>query len=99
MLQAIWPGQQADIRELIVQTESTPAAHAAVVGRPGPSEIQNRYEVDEALTVPAPIAIAIVDDVLTTGAHFCASRVVLGARFPTAAIIGLFIARRVPDAV
>ena len=99
MLQAIWPGQQADIRELIVQTESTPAAHAAVVGRPGPSEIQNRYDVDEALTVPAPIAIAIVDDVLTTGAHFCASRVVLGARFPTAAIIGLFIARRVPDAV
>ena len=52
MLQAIWPGQQADIRELIVQTESTPAAHAAVGDRPGPSEIQDQYDVDEALTVP-----------------------------------------------
>ena len=99
MLQAIWPGQQVDIRELIVQTESTPAAHAAVVGRPGPSEIQDRYEVDEALTVPAPIAIAIVDDVLTTGAHFRAAQVVLGRRFPEATIVGLFIARRVPGAV
>ena len=98
MLQAIWPGQQADIRELIVQTESTTPAHAAVDGRPGPSEIQDRYEVDEALTVPAPTSIALVDDVLTTGAHFRASRVVLGARFPTAAIVGLFIARRVPGA-
>ena len=99
MLQAIWPGQQADVRELIVQTESTPAAHAAGGGRPGPSEIQDRYEVDEALTVPAPTSIAIVDDVLTTGAHFRASRVVLGARFPAAIIVGLFIARRVPGAV
>ncbi len=98
MLQAIWLGQQANIRELIVQTESTAAAHAAVGGRPGPSEIQDRYEVDEALTMLAPTSIAIVDDVLATGAHFRAARVVLGARFPTAAIVGLFIARRVPGA-
>ncbi len=100
MLQAIWPDQQADIRELIVQTESTTAAHAVVVGRPGPGPIQDRYEIDEALTTPAPTSIAIVDDVLTTGAHFRAARDVLAARFSTAAaIVGLFLARRVPGAV
>ena len=71
----------------------------AVVGRPGPSEILDRYEVDEALTVPVPTSIAIVDDVLTTGAHFRAACAVLGARFPAAAVIGLFMARRVPGAI
>ena len=87
MLQAIWPDQQADIRELIVQTESTTAAHAVVVGRPGPGPIQDRYEIDEALTMPAPTSIAVVDDVLTTGAHFRAARAVLASRFSTAAAI------------
>ena len=76
MLQEIWPDRQADIRELIVQTESTTAVHA-LVGRPRPDQIQGRYEIDEALTTPAPTSIAIVDDVLTTGAHFCAARAVL----------------------
>ena len=49
--------------------------------------------------MPAPTSIAIVDDVLTTGAHCRASRGALGPRFPTAAILGLFRARRVPGAV
>lgn len=82
MLQAIWPDKLVDIRELIVQTQSTTAAHEAI-GRPGPQQIQAGYEIDEALTAPAPTSIAIVDDVLTTGAHFRAARAVLGARFPT----------------
>ena len=98
LLQAIWPDKLVDIRELIVQTQSTTAAHEAI-GRPGSRQIQAGYEIDEALTTPAPTSIAIVDDVLTTGAHFRAARAVLGARFPTAAIVGLFIARRAPGAV
>ena len=73
--------------------------HAAFGGRPNPSEIQKRYEIDDALTMPAPTFISIVDDLLTTPAHFRAARVVLGAQFPTAAIVGLFVAPRVPDAV
>ena len=48
--------------------------------------------------VAPPASIAIVDDVLTTGAHFRAASTVLAVRFPTAQIVGLFIARRVPDA-
>ncbi|MCY4509608.1 MAG: hypothetical protein OXG35_21980 [Acidobacteria bacterium] len=99
MLQAIWPDKQADIRELIVQAESTTAAHAVVVSRPDPGQIQDRYQIDETLTTPAPTSIAIVDDVLTTGAHFRAASAVLAAQFPTAAIVGLFIARRAPGAV
>ena len=35
-----------------------------------------------------------VDDVLTTGAHFRAMSSLLGAGFPKARIMGLFIARR-----
>ena len=55
--------------------------------------------VDEALTIPEPAFIAIVDDVLTTGAHFRAASEVLTARFPAVRIVGLFIARRVPEDV
>ena len=51
------------------------------------------------LTTPAPTSIAIVDDVLTTGAHIRAATAVLAARLPTAAIVGLFIARRAPGTV
>jgi adenine/guanine phosphoribosyltransferase-like PRPP-binding protein len=36
--------------------------------------------------------IAIVDDILTTGAHFKACKTVLQERFPEAQIFGIFIA-------
>ena len=62
-----------------------------------PDEIEARYPIDEALTKPVPHFIAVVDDILTTGAHFRASKSVLSARFPAAVVVGLFIARRVPN--
>jgi hypothetical protein len=40
----------------------------------------------------------VVDDVVTTGAHFVAMRNMLGREFPDTKIVGLFIARRVPEA-
>jgi predicted amidophosphoribosyltransferase len=49
------------------------------------------------LTVPPPTDIGLFDDVLTTGAHFRAAHSVLKRAFPNARIIGLFIARRVPE--
>lgn len=97
MLHAIWPDRSADVRELIVQLESTDAAHENPL-RPKPPQIQAGYRIDESLATPAPRTIAIVDDLLTTGAHFRAASSVLAARFPAVQIIGLFIARRVPDA-
>ena len=98
MLRVIWPGQPADVRDLIVQSESTDAAHESLA-RPTPEQIQAGYRIDEALAAPEPTTVAIVDDVLTTGAHFRAASSVLSERFPAVTIVGLFVARRVPDAV
>lgn len=96
MLRTIWPGRTADIRDLVVQPESA-AAHESPT-RPTPSQIEAAYRIDEALIAPEPAFIAVVDDVLTTGAHFRAASAVLAARFPAVRLVGLFIARRVPDA-
>ena len=96
MLRAIRPEPALDVRELIVQAIDMPAAHS-VTFRPGPQFIAAHYHLDEGLASPRPSAIAIVDDLLTTGAHFRAAKSVLTARFPGVPVLGLFIARRVPD--
>ena len=96
MLSAIRPRPPLDIRELIVQTVSTDAVHAQDV-RPAPEQVQALYRIDETLTGPVRELIAVDDDLLTTGAHFRAAKSILSTRFPGAAIIGLFIARRVPN--
>jgi len=96
MLRNIRPAPLLDIRELVVQTQSTEAAHGRDV-RPRPEEIASLYRLDEALTKPMPRIVALVDDLLTTGAHFRAAKSVVSAQFPDVALIGLFIARRAPD--
>lgn len=96
MLHAIRPDPPLDVRELIVQTSSVAAAHTLDV-RPTPEEIEQLYQVDKSLTTPAPGIIAIVDDILTTGAHFKAAKAVLSSQFQNTQMIGLFIARRAVD--
>ena len=81
-----------DVRELIWQTESTEAVHDSDA-RPSPDEIELRYTIDEACALRPTIQIALVDDVLTTGAHFRAAKSILVRRFPDTKVIGLFIAR------
>ena len=98
MLGAIRPEPPLDVRELIVQTVSTDAVHGSLM-RPTPERIGALYRIDEALAKPTPGILAVVDDILTTGAHFRAAESILSARFPAAAIVGLFIARRAPDTV
>ena len=98
MLEAIWPGQPTDIREIVVQPASGDAVHDQDV-RPSPAELQARYALDPALLQPPKPIIAVVDDVLTTGAHFIAVRNKIRGVFPAIKIVGLFIARRVPEAV
>lgn len=97
MLRAIWPDRSLDIREMIVQSESTETAHGSD-DRPTPDEIEARYRIDQSLTTPEPAVIAIVDDVLTTGAHFRAASAILAAQLPDAQVLGLFLARRAPEA-
>lgn len=84
-----------DLRELVVQSHSMPAAHLAG-RRPTPDELVAAYRLDESLADPVPDRILIVDDVLTTGCHYKAVKRVLEQRFPHAEIYGLFVARRVP---
>ena len=99
MLHAIRPQPALDIRELIVQRATMPAAHDQA-NRPRPEDIAANYVIDRALLNPSPQAtIALVDDVLTTGSHFKAVKMVLGRALPGHRVVGLFIARRVPEAV
>lgn len=85
-----------DVRELIIQTRSTEAVHG-MEDRPRPHQIEALYRIDEELVAGLKGCVAIVDDVLTTGAHFRAAKSVLSARFPEREIIGLFLARRAPE--
>lgn len=96
MLGAIRPAPALDIREIVVQTRTTPAAHESEQ-RPTPQELEALYEIDQRLLMPPRAEIAIVDDVLTTGLHFQAVKVLLQRTFPGVRTIGLFIARRVPE--
>jgi hypothetical protein len=98
MLRAVRPQPPVDVRELLVQAASSEAVHDQAV-RPRPEEIAARYTIDLRLKQPAPRVIAICDDVLTTGAHYRAAHSVLRQAFPDVRMLGLFIARRVPEAV
>jgi hypothetical protein len=85
-----------DVRELVVQLQSTIAAHEANPGeRPTVDDLLDIYRIDEGLTQPAPNAILVVDDVVTAGTHYRATHTILAARFPGVPIHALFIARRV----
>lgn len=95
---AIRPERPVDARELIVQSVSTEAAHGSA-RRLRPEQLADIYRVDESVAAPTPAALVVVDDVLTTGAHFKAAQSVLVERFPGVPVFGLFVARRVPEEV
>lgn len=85
-----------DIRELVIQTTSTDAAHEVAAGqRVTVEQLLAVYRINEAVAEPPPRAIAIVDDVLTAGTHYRAMNRLLSRRFPNVPIVGLFVARRV----
>ena len=97
MLKAIRATPALDVCELIIQTKSTDAVHDLPT-RPRPEHIEAIYQVDTSLKTPAPTVIGLFDDILTTtGAHFRAAQAVLQKAFQGVRIIGLFIARRVPE--
>ena len=92
-------GQDFDVREVLVQ----PGSHDAAVGlsdghRPGPQQIYERLRVVAEHTASVPAGVILVDDVLTTGAHFKGAEQRIRETFPGVAVIGVFVARRVPQA-
>jgi hypothetical protein len=91
----IRPQPALDVRELVIQSESTDAAHeASDKPRPTVEELLRIYRIDESLAVK-PTAIAIFDDVLTAGVHYRAMHTILSKRFPRVPIVGFFVARRI----
>ncbi len=98
MVRTIRPQPALDTRELVVQRANMAPAHGQEA-RPRPDDIAANYVIEERLRNPAPRTIGLFDDVLTTGAHFRAASNILKAAYPGVRIIGLFIARRVPEAV
>lgn len=85
---------QVDVREMILQTASMEAAHESPA-RPTVEDLLEVYRGVDALTVPIPRRIAIVDDVLTAGTHFRAMHTMLTRRFSGVPVVGMFIARRI----
>ena len=96
MLRAVRQERPLDVRDLIVQTRSVEASHVRAT-RLRSWEIGELYRIDEALEAPAGGVVAVVDDVLTSGAHFRAAQELLLRRFPDIDVVGLFLARRVWD--
>jgi predicted amidophosphoribosyltransferase len=83
-----------DIRDLVLQIRGTPSAHTG--WRLSPKQRERILVVDELQANPTPNAVVIVDDIVTTGAHFRAMKRVLQARWPGLHVIGLFLSRTSP---
>ena len=96
MLRAVRPERPLDVRELIVQTRSVEPTHRRST-RLRASDIEAMYGIDEALEAPRAGLVVVVDDLLTSGAHFRAAQRVLSRRFPDIDVVGLFLARRLPE--
>jgi hypothetical protein len=91
-------GAIPDIKELVLQNKAMPAAHSSDVRLP-PSEWEKVYSINSKFAAAEPTWIAIIDDTIVTGCRFRAMSNVLKRQFPNARITGLFIARRVPEAI
>jgi len=86
-------GTGADVREIIVQRDSYDASHLKNAGeRLRPRQLEELYQ----LVGPRPKShVVLVDDVLTTGAHFIAAKNVIRAAYSGTNVYGFFMARRV----
>lgn len=65
-------------------------------GKPRPTiqELKENYIFDDCLTPGLKNTIMLLDDVLTSGAHYIASKKVIQAGFPNSDIYGFFITIR-----
>jgi hypothetical protein len=97
LLQGAFGSMGADVRPLLVQTSGTTADHETSE-RQRFEELLDITRVDES-SVGAGIRsnIMVFDDVLNSGKHFKVAQHLLSARFPGVPIIGVFLARCLPD--
>lgn len=85
-------GGSLDVRELILQRESTVADHKAAQ-RQSLEDLIGNYRFNEQAALSKPARIALFDDLLTTGRHFKAAEHLLRMRYPDTEILGIFVAR------
>ena len=81
----------SDVRDLLEQKRDTPSSHSG--WRPTPRERADLLRVNETQANPHPKTVVVVDDVLTTGSHFRAAKMVLQQRWPQMRVVGLFLTR------
>ena len=94
VLEIFGQGLNLDIRELILQRESTLPFHQ-ITPRPHWKNLVDNYYIDEAVANPEPKKVVLFDDLLTEGAHFKAAQNVLRERYSGIIARGIFVARRV----
>ena len=91
-------GAGVDVRALLQCRQSRQAAHLSD-DRPGPDALVENMQIDEAAIGSRSLGstFLVLDDVLVTGATLVACSRVLTSRFPGVSVLGLFVARRVPE--
>ena len=85
--------ENAEVRELITLKQTVEASHLAEKKRTIEKVLEN-LQLDLSLCKDGVEHMILMDDVLTTGAHFKACQQLLQNQFGQAKIIGIFIARR-----
>ena len=80
-----------DVRDLLVQMRDTQTSHRG--WRPTPEQRAEFMTLNELEVDPKPTAVVIVDDVLATGSHFRAAKMLVRRRWSDMRVIGFFLAR------
>lgn len=89
-------GFDADIRQMIRQTESVNADHHRDHDRISPNRLSEILEIDIDLLNAKDVrskGIVLFDDVLTTGKHFKCCANLIKHQLPKVHILGIFVAR------
>ena len=82
------------VLDLLSMKKSLVASHLANTERPSKVELENnlRLNTPPANQKPRPYII-LVDDVITSGAHYSACKEVLTKHYPKVMVMGMFVAR------
>lgn len=97
ILEGVSRNHPIEFKELIVQEGDRQAAHENDI-RPDADDLYSMYRYGYDSIQRVKQYVAIFDDVITTGASFKAMQRRLMEWYPDTRIIGIYLARRVPEA-